>query len=115
MTIEEAAGPAGPKVLRLLYFVGAGCELWIIDHGKLQRPSAGPRQHHEEDCDHQIINRKLLEGDFGKEIGDFDEKGGLKVVMIVLKKVELEWADVSIDEGKKLQDVLEEIERERES
>ncbi|OAY28802.1 uncharacterized protein LOC110601257 [Manihot esculenta] len=24
MAIEEAAGPAGPKVLRLLYFVGAG-------------------------------------------------------------------------------------------
>ncbi|XAR56459.1 hypothetical protein NMG60_11036956 [Bertholletia excelsa] len=24
MTGEEAAGPAGPKVLRLLYFVGAG-------------------------------------------------------------------------------------------
>lgn len=31
MTIEEAAaGPAGPKVLRLLYFVGAGCKCCLI-------------------------------------------------------------------------------------
>jgi hypothetical protein len=31
MTIEEAAaGPAGPKVLRLLYFVGAACKCCLI-------------------------------------------------------------------------------------
>ncbi|KAF2314397.1 hypothetical protein GH714_026024 [Hevea brasiliensis] len=98
MTIEEAAGPAGPKIM-------GNCKDHRLDQGNIMKRIVIIK----------IIKRKLLEGDFGKVIGDFDEKGGLMVVMIVLTKVELEWADVSIDEGKKLQDVLEEIERERES
>ncbi|CAK7323089.1 unnamed protein product [Dovyalis caffra] len=42
MTIEEAAaGPAGPKVLRLLYFVGAGfiCTVGINKWRELERKS----------------------------------------------------------------------------
>ena len=30
MSGEEAAGPPGPKALRLLYFVGAGCNQFLI-------------------------------------------------------------------------------------
>ena len=30
MSGEEAAGPPGPKALLLLYFVGAGCNQFLI-------------------------------------------------------------------------------------
>ena len=30
MSVEETAGPPGPKALRLLYFVGAGCNQFLI-------------------------------------------------------------------------------------
>lgn len=53
MTGEEAAGPPGPKVLRLLCFVGAGllCTIGINKWQQLERKSVqqqeeGIRQQH---------------------------------------------------------------------
>ncbi|KAJ9153495.1 hypothetical protein P3X46_026925 [Hevea brasiliensis] len=49
MTIEEAAGPAGPKVLRLLYFVGAGfiCTVAINKWREVERKSI-QKQHQQQ-------------------------------------------------------------------
>ncbi|KAB5534551.1 hypothetical protein DKX38_017637 [Salix brachista] len=50
MTIEEvAAGPPGPKVLRLLYFVGAGfiCTVGINKWREIERKSILEQQQQE--------------------------------------------------------------------
>ncbi|XP_062170182.1 uncharacterized protein LOC133875925 [Alnus glutinosa] len=46
MTGEEAAGPAGPKLLRLIYFVGAGfiCTAAINKWRELERKAMLPKQ-----------------------------------------------------------------------
>ncbi|KAJ0046706.1 uncharacterized protein LOC116145573 [Pistacia vera] len=46
MTGEEISGPAGPKVLRLLYFVGAGfiCTAAINKWRELERKSLQKKQ-----------------------------------------------------------------------
>ncbi|KAL3736137.1 hypothetical protein ACJRO7_025138 [Eucalyptus globulus] len=47
MTGEEISGPAGPKAIRLLYFVGAGfiCVAAINKWRELERKSLQEQQH----------------------------------------------------------------------
>ncbi|KAJ9148068.1 hypothetical protein P3X46_030163 [Hevea brasiliensis] len=83
--------------------------------GNCIKPSTKQRQLEEEDMeqyDHQDYQERELEAECGKES---NEKGSLKV-KIVLTKEELEWLmfQLKFNEGKKLEDVLQEIERERE-
>ncbi|OAY56360.1 uncharacterized protein LOC110609917 [Manihot esculenta] len=87
--------------------------------GNCLKPSARQRQQEEEVLKKyydQVYQERELGAEFGKESDDdFDEKGSLKV-KIVLTKEELEWLmlQLKVNEGKKLEDVLQEIERERE-
>ncbi|KAJ9173724.1 hypothetical protein P3X46_016833 [Hevea brasiliensis] len=85
--------------------------------GNCLKPSARQRKDEEdiEQYDNQDYQKKEPKADFGKESGDFDDRSGLKV-KIVLTKEELQWLmfQLKVNEGKKLEDVLLEIERERE-
>ncbi|XP_011044076.1 PREDICTED: uncharacterized protein LOC105139362 [Populus euphratica] len=60
MTIEEAAaGPAGPKVLRLLYFVGAGfiCTVGINKWREIERKSILEQQQQEKKMKNDFLPR----------------------------------------------------------
>ncbi|WCJ32281.1 hypothetical protein M5689_013718 [Euphorbia peplus] len=56
MTIEEGGGPAGPKVLRLLYFVGAGfiCTVAINKWKEFEKKSILKQQQQQQQQDSQL-------------------------------------------------------------
>uniref|UniRef100_A0A2C9WA32 Uncharacterized protein n=1 Tax=Manihot esculenta TaxID=3983 RepID=A0A2C9WA32_MANES len=83
--------------------------------GNCIKPSARQGQQEEEDLEKYYPQEKELEAGFGKKSDDIDEKGSLKL-KIMLTKEELEWLmfQLKVNKGKKLEDVLQEIERERE-
>ncbi|CAK7335719.1 unnamed protein product [Dovyalis caffra] len=80
--------------------------------GNCIKPST--RRQHEEDDNMEELHQEKKELDFLKESGNF-EKGASVKVKIVLTKEELEWLmfQLKANGGKKLEDVLEEIERGR--
>ncbi|KAL0545774.1 hypothetical protein IC582_015666 [Cucumis melo] len=55
MTGEEVTGPAGPKILRLLYFAGAGfiCSFAINKWREIERSSL-LQQHQKQRLNHQL-------------------------------------------------------------
>ncbi|XP_002509963.2 uncharacterized protein LOC8287774 [Ricinus communis] len=78
------------------------------------------RLHEEDDHDMEeqyqdYVQEQKWESEFGKETSNDFEKGGLKI-KIILTKEELQWLMLQLNggEGKKLEGVLQEIERERE-
>ena len=82
--------------------------------GNCIRP--GRKNQHEEDdygMEQECVQEQEWEGEFNKERSN-DHKGGVQV-KIMLTKEELEWLMFQLkgNEGKKLEDVLQEIEKER--
>ncbi|XP_065864509.1 uncharacterized protein [Euphorbia lathyris] len=57
MTMEEASGPAGPKVLRMLYFVGAGfiCTIAINKWKEFEKKSI-QKQHQESQLSPNLLS-----------------------------------------------------------
>ncbi|KAJ7010486.1 hypothetical protein D5086_000813 [Populus alba] len=80
--------------------------------GNCIKPST--RRQHEEDDNMKELHQEKKELEFVKESGNFEKGSSLKV-KIVLTKEELEWLlfQLKVNGGKKLEDVLGEIERGR--